>query len=156
MWHTVQFLTSHGHPDNSQAAANPPANSPQFYGSPFHYTVWDTRCQFGSALRFLSTSESCPDLCAGGDGGTDPRGRYQRWSTCEEVIWDSQHGFTEGRSCLTTLVAFYDSLTASVDKGKANDIINLDLCKAFIMITQHVLIFKLETGMWRVDYCVYK
>jgi len=40
----------------------------------------------------------------------------------KRVIRGSQHGFTNGKSCLTNLIAFYEDITGWKDDGKAVDV----------------------------------
>lgn len=62
-----------------------------------------------------------------------------------EVIWDSQHSFSKGKSSPNNLLDLYNGVTTSVEKGRATDTFYLDFCKAFDMVPHKFLLSKLET-----------
>jgi len=68
-----------------------------------------------------------------------------------------QHSFTKGKSCLPSLINFYDEMVGLVDEGRAADIVYLDFNKAFDTIshktywgltTQKAALRKKTWGSW--------
>lgn len=51
-----------------------------------------------------------------------------------DVISDSWHSFTKGKSCLTNLVSLCGQVTTTMDKKSAKDVIYHNFCKAFNLV----------------------
>ena len=51
-----------------------------------------------------------------------------------KLIKGSQHGFTEGRSCLTNLLEFNDDVSDLVDEGSVVDVVCRDVQKVFAKV----------------------
>ena len=72
-----------------------------------------------------------------------------------EMIWENQHDFTKGRSCLTNMFTFYDGITASVDKERSTGVTSVDFCNTFEMIPHNSLLSKVERhgfDGWAVEW----
>ena len=70
-----------------------------------------------------------------------------------------QHGFVKGRSCTTQLLSVLHDIGASLDSGKALDILYLDFSKAFDSVPHGRLLHKLSLygieghlHLWFKDY----
>ena len=59
------------------------------------------------------------------------------------ILRDEQHGFREGRSCLTNLLEIMEDWTQIIDEGDGIDVAYLDFRKAFDLVSHEHLIYKL-------------
>ena len=72
------------------------------------------------------------------------KGRITVHLNATSLINDSQHGSTAGRSCLTNLLTFLESLTPHVDQGLPVDVLYLVFSKAFDKVPHQILLSKLR------------
>ena len=61
------------------------------------------------------------------------------------LICSSQHGFLPGRSTLTNLLEYLETLTRLVDEGHAVDVLYLDFRKAFDVVPKERLLAKMDS-----------
>ena len=67
--------------------------------------------------------------------------KIEKFASENNIIKNTQHGFTKGRSCLTNLLISQHSIGNMMDEGKAVDVIYLDFQKAFDKVP-HVQLMK--------------
>ena len=60
------------------------------------------------------------------------------------LFHNAQHGFLQGRSTVTQLLAFYHEIGQSLDKSLQSDIVYLDLAEAFDSVSHQRLLLKLS------------
>ena len=60
------------------------------------------------------------------------------------ILRDEQHGFREGRSCLTNLLETIEQWTEIIDQGDSIDVAYLDFRKAFDLVSHRHLTYKMS------------
>ena len=63
----------------------------------------------------------------------------------KKILYPFQHGFQEGKSCVTQLIEVFYDIGLPLDLGLESDIIYLDFAKAFDAVCPAKLVSKLKT-----------
>ncbi|CAL4061280.1 unnamed protein product [Meganyctiphanes norvegica] len=72
------------------------------------------------------------------------RDKIMEHLTENNLLNDAQHGFREGRSCLTNLLEILESWTEIIDDGDCIDVAYLDFRKAFDLVSHKHLLYKMS------------
>ena len=72
------------------------------------------------------------------------RGHIFEHLKTKKLLSEEQHGFREGRSCLTNLLTTLEDWTSMLEDGDCVDIAYLDFRKAFDLVSHRHLLLKLE------------
>ena len=62
----------------------------------------------------------------------------------KNLLSECQHGFRNGRSCITQLLQVMEDFTSFIDDKNCIDVLYLDFCKAFDSVPHVRLFSKLE------------
>ena len=80
---------------------------------------------------------------------------FERIITCNimkhlesnNILYDLQYGFRQGRSCEAQLISLLDDLTLNYDRSLQTDLIITDFSKAFDVVPHRRLLYKLNYGI---------
>ncbi|CAL4218423.1 unnamed protein product, partial [Meganyctiphanes norvegica] len=72
------------------------------------------------------------------------RDKIMEHLTENNLLNDAQHGFRDGRSCLTNLLETLESWKEIIDDGDCIDVAYLDFRKAFDLVLHEHLIYKMS------------
>ena len=71
--------------------------------------------------------------------------QLQEYMEATEALPPNQHGFRQGKSCVTNLLEFFDKVTKLLDQKQPVDLIYLDFSKPFDKVSHQFLLHKLES-----------
>ena len=79
------------------------------------------------------------------------------------LLNEAQHGFRRGRSCITQILKYYDSILTLLEDGQSVDAVYLDFDMAFDKVDNQILLKKLETVQvggkvlqWMKEFLIYR
>ena len=76
--------------------------------------------------------------------------KSKSYNKCQTLIYESQHGFLPGKSCLTQTTNVIDDISGSLNKRNDVDMVYFDFAKAFDSVNHGIVLQKLKS-QFRID-----